>query len=122
MAIRMSAILGLLCAALLGVGYRPGTAAAGPPPATPALVQEFQDVATDSPFYTYIHNLYVDGVVGGYTCQPGGPVDPCVPPGNLPYFHPGSTVTRGQNAKFTDNGRRVLTGAYSSLGPDLGLF
>jgi hypothetical protein len=122
MTIRKSAILGLLLASLVLLGPWPSAAHDGPPPASPALVQDFQDVPTNSPFYSYIHNLYVDGVVSGYTCQPGGPVDPCVPPGNLPYYHAGDNVTRGQNAKFTDNGRRVLTGPHTAVAPNYGLF
>ncbi|HMA38412.1 MAG TPA: S-layer homology domain-containing protein [Chloroflexia bacterium] len=121
MQIRLSALIGLLGSMLL-LGTAAGAAglrSAGPA-ATPQAVQDFQDVPTNSPFYTYVHNLFVDGVVGGYTC--GGPGEPCVPPGNLPYFRPGANVTRGQNAKFTDNGRRVLTGAYAGSSPDNGLF
>src|SRR5207248_2053887 len=125
MNIRISAILSLLFAGLLLLGPWSVAARDGPPGLAPLPpVQDFQDVPTDSPFYTYVHNLYVDGVVSGYTCQPApSPTDPCVPPGNLPYFHPGSTVTRGQNAKFTDNGRRLLTGPHSGgNGPYYGLF
>ncbi|HMA33022.1 MAG TPA: S-layer homology domain-containing protein [Chloroflexia bacterium] len=122
MKISVSILSGLL---LLGglVGAAPWGAAAqgGAPAGAPPLVtQDFEDVPTNSPFYTYIHNLFVDGVVGGYAC--GGPGEPCVPPGNLPYFRPGANVTRGQNAKFTDNGRRVLTGAHSGTFPNYGLF
>jgi hypothetical protein len=35
----------------------------------------------------------------GYPC--GGPIEPCVPPLNLPYFRPNATATRGQVAKVT---------------------
>jgi hypothetical protein len=38
---------------------------------------------------------------GGYNC--GGSNEPCVAPGNLPYFRPGSDVTRGQIAKIIAN-------------------
>src|SRR5205823_8123111 len=104
------------------VGPRAVAAAAGPAAPAPP-VQDFQDVPTSSPFYSYIHNLYVDGVVSGYTCGSTNPPEPCVPPANLPYFRPGNNVTRGQNAKFTDNGRRLLTGPHSGgNGPHYGLF
>src|SRR4051794_25186928 len=121
--IRVTAILSLFLVGLLLTGYPPAAAHNGPPALMLPPVQDFQDVATDSPFWSYIHNLYVDGVVNGYSCQPApSPTDPCVPPGNLPYFHPGSTVTRSQNAKLTDNGRRVLTGPHAAAGPNYGLF
>src|SRR5690242_1731645 len=51
------------------------------PVATPG--QDFQDVFPSDAFYTYLHNLYTSGVVGGYHCVPGGSTDPCVPPDNL---------------------------------------
>ena len=38
------------------------------------------------------------GIIGGYPC--GGPGEPCVAPGNRPYFRPNSNVTRGQLAKI----------------------
>src|SRR4051794_32422794 len=94
MKIRATTMIGLLLLAGL-VGAAPWSVAAGLPPAgppvtgsgaPPLLVQDFQDVPTGSPFYTYIHNLFVDGVVGGYAC--GGPGEPCFPPANLPYFRP----------------------------------
>src|SRR5438552_13447826 len=62
------------------------------PQATPG--QDFQDVLPSNTFYSYLHRLYLDGIVGGYVCSPGGPSDPCVPPDNLPYYHPGHAVTR----------------------------
>src|SRR5579859_1311758 len=122
MKIRVSVLGGLLLfVGLLGsTPWRATAQAGGAPAGTPTLVQDFQDVPTSSPFYTYVHNLFVDGVVGGYSC--GGPNEPCVPPANLPYFRPGANVTRGQNAKFTDNGRRVLSGAHTGTSPDFGLF
>jgi hypothetical protein len=132
MKVRITAIIGLLLAGLLAITPWNAAAHDGSPPAispapaptlagAPTSAQDFQDVPTGSTFYSYIHNLYVDGAVGGYPC--GGPGEPCVPPGNLPYFRPGNNVTRGQNAKFTDNGRRVLTGPHTGgSGPDYGLF
>src|SRR5438477_6567295 len=76
------------------------------PVATPG--QDFEDVFPSNAFYGYLHNLYLAGVVGGYTCVPGGPNDPCVPPANLPYYHPSVSVTRLQMTKFIDLGRRNI--------------
>ena len=76
------------------------------PQATPG--QDFQDVVPSNTFYSYLHNLFLAGVVGGYDCVPGGPTDPCVPPDNLPYYHPGVAVTRLQMTKFIDLGRRNI--------------
>ncbi|HMA36287.1 MAG TPA: hypothetical protein VKY74_17655, partial [Chloroflexia bacterium] len=81
-------------------------------PATPG--QDFQDVATSDPFYTYLHNLKAANIVSGYACQPGGPNDPCVPPDNLPYYHPGVAVSRLQMTKFIDNGRRNIADAVGT--------
>src|SRR6478672_3869230 len=70
---------------------RPPAGQAGPA-ATPG--QDFQDVVPSDPFYPFLHNLKAANIVSGYTCQPGGPNDPCVPPDNLPYYHPGVAVSR----------------------------
>jgi hypothetical protein len=79
------------------------------PQATPG--QDFQDVFPSNTFYTYLHNLHLDGIVGGYTCTPGGPTNPCVPPDNLPYYQPTNAVTRLQMTKFIDLGRRSIEDA-----------
>jgi hypothetical protein len=63
--------------------------------------QRFEDVPTNHTFYIYINPLAQRGVINGYPC--GGPGEPCVPPGNLPYFRPGNFVTRGQAAKIVAN-------------------
>jgi hypothetical protein len=62
--------------------------------------QTFQDVPPGSTFYTYIQRLNGRGIINGYSC--GGAGEPCVPPGNLPYFRPNNNVTRGQIAKIVD--------------------
>src|SRR5438105_2615779 len=79
------------------------------PIATPG--QDFQDVFPSNAFYSYLHNLKGANVVGGYSCVPGGPNDPCVPPDNLPYYHPSVAVTRLQMTKFIDLGRRNIADA-----------
>jgi hypothetical protein len=63
--------------------------------------QTFADVAVSSTFYVYIERLAVRGVINGYPC--GGPSEPCLGPGNRPYFRWGSNVTRAQTAKIIAN-------------------
>ena len=58
----------------------------------------FEDVSPDSTFYTFIRCLACQGIISGYPC--GGPGEPCVSPGNSPYFRVSSNVTRGQLAKI----------------------
>ena len=60
--------------------------------------QKFEDVPPGSTFYSYIQQLANRGNIGGYTC--GGPGEPCVAPGNLPYFRPGGNTSRGQLTKI----------------------
>ncbi len=70
----------------------------------PHTEQTFQDVPTSSTFYIFIQRLSSRGAIAGYPCggsnpESGNP-EPCLPPGNLPYFRPGNLVTRGQAAKL----------------------
>ncbi len=58
----------------------------------------FQDVAPGQTFYTYIETAAGRGILAGYPC--GGPGEPCVAPGNRPYFRPGNNITRGQLSKL----------------------
>ena len=67
----------------------------------PAGAQQFQDVPPGHTFYDYIWRLYARGYITGYPC--GGPGEPCVPPGNLPYYRPNANVTRGQLSKIVSN-------------------
>lgn len=60
--------------------------------------QTFEDVLTGNVFYADIEHLAAMGAIAGYPC--GGPGEPCVPPGNRPYFRPGNSVTRGQTSKI----------------------
>jgi hypothetical protein len=69
----------------------------------PVVTQDFQDVPTSDPFYAFVHNIYTAQIVSGYAC--GGPGEPCGP-NNLPYYRPGSFVTRSQMAKFADLARK----------------
>jgi hypothetical protein len=66
--------------------------------AEPHSTQSFEDVATDHAFYLWIERLASRGIIGGYAC--GGEGEPCVPPGNRPYFRSGANVTRGQTSKI----------------------
>jgi hypothetical protein len=63
----------------------------------PAGVQRFEDVLSGSTFYDFIWTLADRAIVTGYPC--GGPGEPCGA-GNLPYFRPGATATRGQASKI----------------------
>jgi N-acetylneuraminic acid mutarotase len=67
----------------------------------PPVGRQFEDVAVGSAFYTYTYRLVSRGVIGGYPC--GGAGEPCVPPGNLPYFRPNNNATRGQTSKIVAN-------------------
>jgi hypothetical protein len=100
------ALLTAACAAVVA-GVTPGSSAVARTLgwAAPAAVQDFQDVPPSSTFYNYVHNLVTQGIAGGYACVPNGATDPCVPPGNLPYYHPDASVTRQQMSKFIDLGR-----------------
>ncbi len=63
--------------------------------------QTFQDVPTSQPFYIWIQRLSSRSFISGYAC--GGAGEPCVAPGNKPYFRPGVNVSRGQAAKIVSN-------------------
>jgi hypothetical protein len=67
----------------------------------PHTEQTFQDVAPGSTFYDFIERLASRGVMGGYPC--GGAGEPCIPPGNRPYFRPNNNATRGQTSKIVSN-------------------
>jgi len=62
--------------------------------------QIYEDVDAANPFYLWINRLSNHGHMGGYTC--GGPNEPCGP-GNLPYFRPYASATRGQLSKIVSN-------------------
>jgi len=64
----------------------------------PETVQRYEDVSLGSTFQIYIGRLTSHGYISGYPC--GGPGEPCVPPGNLPYFRPSGNATRGQISKI----------------------
>ncbi|MFL5733291.1 MAG: S-layer homology domain-containing protein [Chloroflexia bacterium] len=63
--------------------------------------QAFEDVPPNHPFYAHVQRLASRGYISGYACGEAG--EPCVRPGNRPYFRPGSDITRGQLAKVVSN-------------------
>jgi endoglucanase len=69
----------------------------------PAGQFTFADVPEGSPFHLFVERLLLNrpGVMGGYPC--GGPSEPCIHPGNRPYFRPSSNATRGQTSKIVAN-------------------
>ena len=72
--------------------------AAGLHAAIPTTQQTFEDVPPSNPFWLWIERLAGIGAINGYTC--GGAGEPCVPPGNRPYFRWGANATRGQMSKI----------------------
>jgi hypothetical protein len=65
------------------------------------ISQTFEDVPPGSTFHTFVENLASLQIMSGYPC--GDPNEPCVEPGNRPYFRPNATASRGQLAKITAN-------------------
>ncbi len=63
--------------------------------------QTFADVPPGSTFYPYVERGAGRGIIGGYPC--GGANEPCLPPGNRPYFRPNNPATRGQLSKIAAN-------------------
>jgi hypothetical protein len=66
----------------------------------PQTTQMFDDVPVGSPFFDFIGRLASRGYIGGYLC--GSPGEPCHA-GNLPYFRPNTTATRGQFTNIDSN-------------------
>lgn len=60
--------------------------------------QTFEDVPAGSTFHQFIEQLAEREIIGGYACGSTG--EPCIGPGDRPYFRPNSPVTRGQAAKI----------------------
>jgi hypothetical protein len=63
--------------------------------------QTFEDVPPTGTFYLFIERLVSRAIMSGYPC--GGVGEPCLAPGNRPYFRPNGTATRGQTAKIVAN-------------------
>lgn len=79
------------------------------PLVTPAT-GTFEDVVPGSTFYPYVETLAARGLVNGYAC--GGPGEPCIPPGNQPYFRPNNPISRAQISKIV-----VLAAGWPLLNP-----
>ena len=62
--------------------------------------QMFEDVVPGSTFYDFVWRLASRGYISGYPCSGVG--EPCGP-GNLPYFRPSNSATRGQISKIVSN-------------------
>jgi hypothetical protein len=64
--------------------------------------QTFEDAPPGSTFWLWIERLagHEGGLIQGYPC--GNP-EPCIPPGDRPYFRPNNATTRGQIAKIVSN-------------------
>lgn len=68
----------------------------------PVMGQTFEDVPTNHSFYAHIEEMALRGVITGYPC--GVLIgDPCVPPENRSYFHPGAPASRAQLTKIVAN-------------------
>jgi hypothetical protein len=72
--------------------------AAGFADVIPSTVQTFEDVPPGHPFYPWVEQLAVLGLISGYPC--GGPFEPCIGPLNRPYYRPYVDITRAQTAKI----------------------
>jgi hypothetical protein len=70
-------------------------------PAPAPGTQSFEDVPPSSTFWPWIEALAAQGVISGYPCGSAG--EPCVPPGNRPYFRPSVGMTRGQASKVVSS-------------------
>jgi len=67
----------------------------------PPGTQIFEDLPPSHSFYEWIQRLARAGAMGGYEC--GGVGEPCVSPGNKPYFRPNNNATRGQTSKIVSS-------------------
>ncbi|MEO8288379.1 MAG: S-layer homology domain-containing protein [Chloroflexota bacterium] len=83
----------------------------------PAGAQMFQDVAPGSTFYDFVQRLASRGYINGYAC--GGPGEPCVAPGNKPYFRTNSNATRGQISKIVASAAGFVDPAGTRLFQDV---
>ncbi len=64
--------------------------------------QIFEDVSIVDSFYTWVNRLARRGYMGGYPCGIV-PEEPCISPGNMPYFRAYNAATRGQLSKIVSN-------------------
>ncbi|MEO8288123.1 MAG: S-layer homology domain-containing protein [Chloroflexota bacterium] len=83
----------------------------------PAGAQIFEDVLPDSTFYDFIQRLASRNYMSGYPC--GGVGEPCVMPGNRPYFRSNSNATRGQISKIVANAAGFVEPAGAQMFEDV---
>src|SRR5439155_797077 len=69
--------------------------------ADPPSGKQLEDVGVGSTYNTYSYRLETRTIMSGYPCGSVG--DPCIPPGNLPYFRPNNNATRGQTSRIVAN-------------------
>ncbi|MDQ6692970.1 MAG: S-layer homology domain-containing protein [Chloroflexota bacterium] len=83
--------------------------------------QIYEDVPIGSPFYAFINRLSHRSVMGGYACGVQ-PDEPCILPGNRPYFRPSANATRGQLSKIVSNAAGFTDPqsgqTFEDVGPD----
>jgi hypothetical protein len=70
--------------------------------AVPSDQWTYEDVPPGSTFWEYVERLSGRGYINGYPCG-SNPFEPCVGPGNRPYYRPNTDVTRGQLSKIVAN-------------------
>ncbi len=75
--------------------------AAGYTDVIPSTRQTFEDVPPGNAFWLFVERVHVYDVVSGYPC--GGSGEPCIAPGNRPYYRPYGNAVRGQAAKIVAN-------------------
>jgi beta propeller repeat protein len=63
------------------------------------LTPTFEDVPATNTFYGFVERAVQKAILSGYPCGLD-PSEPCVSPGNRPYFRPYNNATRGQLAKI----------------------
>ncbi len=68
--------------------------------------QIYEDVPPTNTFYAWINRLSMRGYMGGYPCGTNV-YEPCVAPGNRPYFRPFANATRGQLAKIVASAAQI---------------
>jgi hypothetical protein len=64
----------------------------------PISGQTYEDVPPSHPYYVFIERMTARGLMSGFPCGIT-PSEPCIPPGNRPYFRPDGILNRGQYAK-----------------------
>jgi hypothetical protein len=108
-------VLVLVCLAIIAIILffanqhdNPPPLATPPPPSRSDRI--FVDVPSSNPYWLFVEAAVNQGILAGYKC--GSPNEPCIAPGNKPYFRPDSAVTRSQLARILSNAQH-----YSEVVP-----